>query len=511
MPCCTFKNPETFPKLAVLVIIQLMLIRFCDISIITAVKYSYTPPSDALLLLLQLVLPVVALYGNIKCGTFNLSVTGVLVSLIIIVVKIFQSLLVLEDIQFEPLSIVTDILAQVLIVSHELTTLSLLLLGGDQLTEGSSQQLSSFIWWFTWCLHFGWAVSSLVSCSLHTKTDPYGLLYIECGHALSLCLIFFSLVIFKKAFTSGNQVHVRQSGNPLSIIRKVLNFALRKSNYSALHYYDHPRPSRIDLAKTTFGGPFTYDDVESVKTFFRLLSLIFVVYLVEIPTTSLGRTQYSHQTLPQCLISSTYFVMYIVFLIVIPIKQFVLQCIHSPTVRLLQRIGFGIFLLLVSHVILTAIDFYISLLADHTNVTCSLNSVDQNITYYDSKHLYFIGPQVIQGIAAVFILPTTLEFLYAQSPYNFRILIIGISLSVVGIYELIGWELVRLFSLPFLAKAQPSCDVYVFLIGTFVIFCSLVLYLFVSKWYKLHQREYTHSYTFFNRSIFAYNYNSITP
>ncbi len=65
--------------------------------------------------------------------------------------------------------------------------------------------------------------------------------------------------------------------NPLKLIFKVLWFALRNKypqQLSALAYWNSNRCSRVDLAKTEYGGPFTTSQVEDVKTFFRILVLI---------------------------------------------------------------------------------------------------------------------------------------------------------------------------------------------------------------------------------------------
>ena len=59
----------------------------------------------------------------------------------------------------------------------------------------------------------------------------------------------------------------------------VLNFA-RKNRYprnrSALTYWEDNFPSRLDLGKEKYGGPFTEEGVENVKTFLMLIPLTFV-------------------------------------------------------------------------------------------------------------------------------------------------------------------------------------------------------------------------------------------
>ena len=59
--------------------------------------------------------------------------------------------------------------------------------------------------------------------------------------------------------------------NPLKLIARVLHYA-RKHKYpenrSALTYWEEEAPSRLDLGKEKYGGPFTEEEVEDVKTVF---------------------------------------------------------------------------------------------------------------------------------------------------------------------------------------------------------------------------------------------------
>ena len=73
-----------------------------------------------------------------------------------------------------------------------------------------------------------------------------------------------------------------KTGNPIKLIFQVLNYA-RKNKYprlrSAFTYIDEEQPSRLDFGKHKFGGPFTEEEVEDVKTIFRLLMPLLVAAL----------------------------------------------------------------------------------------------------------------------------------------------------------------------------------------------------------------------------------------
>uniref|UniRef100_A0A1X7SPE8 Uncharacterized protein n=1 Tax=Amphimedon queenslandica TaxID=400682 RepID=A0A1X7SPE8_AMPQE len=94
-------------------------------------------------------------------------------------------------------------------------------------------------------------------------------LFIVIGVALSLILVSHSL--FKHKLENISLIN-----NPIKLIVRVLCYA-RKHKYpenrSALTYWEEEAPSRLDLGKDKYGGPFTEEEVEDVKTFFRMLPL----------------------------------------------------------------------------------------------------------------------------------------------------------------------------------------------------------------------------------------------
>ena len=90
--------------------------------------------------------------------------------------------------------------------------------------------------------------------------------------------------------------------NPYKVVVKVLNF-VRKHKHplcrSAFTYSDADLPSRIDFAKQRFGGPYTTEQVEDVKTFLRILLLLVSVgsvFALEIPTGYIGSIAFGQHT-----------------------------------------------------------------------------------------------------------------------------------------------------------------------------------------------------------------------
>ena len=84
------------------------------------------------------------------------------------------------------------------------------------------------------------------------------------------------------------------SQNPLKSVYSVLKYAATHkypARHSALTYWEEDIPSRIDFGKSKYGGPFTTEQVEDVKTFFRLLTvsitISFFVYPLDLYDGSL--------------------------------------------------------------------------------------------------------------------------------------------------------------------------------------------------------------------------------
>ena len=93
--------------------------------------------------------------------------------------------------------------------------------------------------------------------------------------AISSSLIF-SLCLIKEPVTQ----------NPFKLIYKVIKYAI-KNKYqryrSAFTYCEDELPSRIDLGKSKYGGPFTIEQVEDVKTFLRLLVILALISVLVRP------------------------------------------------------------------------------------------------------------------------------------------------------------------------------------------------------------------------------------
>ena len=146
--------------------------------------------------------------------------------------------------------------------------------------------------------------------------------------------------------------------NPVKLVAKVLCYARKHKcpeNRSALTYWEDKAPSRLDLDKGKYGGPFTEEEVEDVKTFLRLLPLIIVSTLA-----TAFNEQYIEMMNPElygCYDSLEAILSFnATYLFIILLHQFLLYpCFCNYIPSMLKRIGLGLVLPVVTNITFTVL------------------------------------------------------------------------------------------------------------------------------------------------------------
>ncbi len=154
--------------------------------------------------------------------------------------------------------------------------------GLDQMPDASGEEIKAFIYWLTWTVLAGFTSGSLLEllqCSfLHSSNSAVLMSFFS---ALPLSIVLFIHCVLRKYFI------IEPVGtNPLTSMLKVLKFAVKNKKpirRSAFTYCEDEQPSRVDLGKSKYGGPFTNEEVEDVKTFFRMLLVISLTIVIVAP------------------------------------------------------------------------------------------------------------------------------------------------------------------------------------------------------------------------------------
>ena len=335
----------------------------------------------------------------------------------------------------------------------------------DQLVGASADGLSSVIYWHILSEPLVLFFFYLLQCLFYSSKYSIMITFIASGVSVSLVLVSHSF--FKHKLENISLIK-----NPIKLIVRVLCYA-RKHKYpenrSALTYWEEEAPSRLDLGKDKYGGPFTEEEVEDVKTVLRMLPLFIGFVAVTLSNENYWSAIDSF-SLPTCLAvtDSQYFVCSVILMLVY--LFFIRVCFYKYIPSMLTRMSVGIFLafiVTVSKVIIFVIK------RSHPNI----NNIGK---------MLFI-PQTIQGLSFILLYPVSLEFTVAQSPVHMR----GV---MVGLWYATSWALGYLINIivkfPFDCESQYICtSFYYYITKSVLVLIILIVFVILAKHYKYRVRE----------------------
>ena len=398
-------------------------------------------------------------------------------------------------------------------------------LGMDQLLEASSDQLSSFIYWYYWSSSLGQVTIMLlaaiialpnISCTVPKENLTLANFFILVASQFSLSMGVVQLVlIFIGTFLLiryKNRFNIEKPGhNPLILIYKVLKYAWKHTcpeNRSAFTYWEDHIPPRIDLGKEKYGGPFTTEEVEDTKSFFRILFLLFT--LLGFHLSGHGYSTVNQLMKLQCpnmwlypLIVDPVNVRAIVILIGIPLYQLITKyCSQKYLPSMLKRMKLGLFCCLLKVVmeisLQAAQEAYmapqcynelplIQCLLAFTEVKQNGSCVHVYLLHHcsDGTSLFLkllIIPQVLQGLSHLLVFLTALEFISAQAPLRLKGLLIGLWYASLSVHYL-------MVQAPEIYINDSNTWEVFQEVKAFLIALSLVLFAYVSRHYCYRVRD----------------------
>ena len=237
--------------------------------------------------------------------------------------------------------------------------------GTDQLHSASAEELSSFVHWFYWTEYFGLGlVTYFLTC--------VDLLDSNVLVQALIVLVSLSLALILDFFCSHWLLTQPQNQNPLKTVVDVLKYAARHKyprQRSAFTYCEEEIPSRINLGKAKYGGPFMTEQVEDVKTFLQILLVLCVLgggIVVRIAADNAVDRLAGHLQHPGMnpeAIGSCYSQLFtssvVLWMIIlgIPVYEFLIYPLfHNHVPSMLKRVGMGITIAVLSIIVQLIID-----------------------------------------------------------------------------------------------------------------------------------------------------------
>ena len=399
--------------------------------------------------------------------------------------------------------------------------------GLDQLIEAPNRCLGLFIHYTMLAFHMGSLPLALFFILWCNKPRLVTQQVIRCLPLSGMILSFVLFVITKWKYhwfyTDNGQE------NPYKSVIQILNFA-RKHKYprhrSAFTYADDNIPSRLDFAKERYGGPFTTEQVENVKTFFRMLLILLSmgpVFMLEVPGSYLFFPlfgmhtfhNYKHTGKQFCstsehiweiiFVSSGFLMSFVSTVILFPTYIFtIFYVLRQKAIKLFSRIQLGIVLCLLGVFSLLCVDLIgHSLKSNTSNQTQCMFQVyriDNRTLEYPSLNMHWsvlIPASLLLGIGPLIVITTTFEFISAQSPLSMKGLIIGVFFFIRGLFQFLNSIIIIPFSLKHpwasgeMLENPPvtNCG-FVYLLFTCVVgLIGLILFSVAAKKYKYRQRD----------------------
>ena len=240
--------------------------------------------------------------------------------------------------------------------------------------------------------------------------------------------------------------------NPVKHIFNVLNYARHHSQpvfCSAFTYGEVP--SRLDLAKNRYGGPFTTEEVEDVKTFGRILVVLSTLFGFHLLPNTLSSftvcNYYTHFSDNRQTAVGYYFlylvnIQYILPVLLIPVRMLIIRpCFNRYTYRItiLNKMGAGLILVVLSSGLMTGVDVSLYKFIESVNL-----SSYENISLYSTFNESAIPPnyippliivsQFLNGLSLIFVILSALEFILAQGPRSMQGLLIGLWYAYWSVY-----------------------------------------------------------------------------
>ena len=149
----------------------------------------------------------------------------------------------------------------------------------DQIVGATSDELSVVVRWFCWAEFFGLCLSNIV---VYYSKKSFRISNDNMSLTTLLAIIPLAVIVISDCLCQQWLDRTHKVTNPIKLIIQVLNYT-RKHRYperrSAFTYIDEEQPTRMDYGKDKFGGPFTEEEVEDVKTVLRLLPLVICMTL----------------------------------------------------------------------------------------------------------------------------------------------------------------------------------------------------------------------------------------
>ena len=232
----------------------------------------------------------------------------------------------------------------------------------------------------------------------------------------------------------------------------------------------------MDLAKTRYGGPFTTEQVEDVKTFLKLLVVFLPLWLI-VPASATHYNKFNSlqyilvpgQSL--CASTSIYTFTYSPIWCTV-VGVFIHELCVWPLINLrypsaLKRVGMSSIVILVLNI-----------------AYLCWKIITSNVSIAHSDWFYTVCA-TLDIFIFYYLLVSVIEFICAQSPYSSRALLLGYTITIITFSGYIG----ICINSGIAALCNDSCQVIHDSLSIALAIVGLILHCILAHWYKRRVRD----------------------
>ena len=416
--------------------------------------------------------PLIGWLADVRFGRYEVIKFGVIASFLASILYYFamfagESVSTLSTVLYS----VAFVIASFQLISYATAMLPFLT---DQIIGATSDELSAVVRWYMWMQYLGFCLSEIIA-----RFSTTGNFVNICVFAIPLAVIIISDCLCQQWLDRTHKVT-----NPIKLIIQVLNYT-RKHSYperrSAFTYIDEEQPTRMDYGKEKFGGPFSEEEVEDVKTVLHLLPLVICLSLSVDALELIPMTVFLFYDDQRNALLNESITYWLFPLLLIPLYQLLLhRFFHSCSPSMLRCMGIGLLMCSLGFILLSAFGVYGVIVSDDIQIYLSCTALAANATNPGNNAEWYwkLGPYILYGIGRTIISVLILEFSIAQSPDKMKGFAMGIMLGCSG--------LVILASVAFSWMAYTICHDILAVIFLAVLF---VVFLVLTKCYTLRERN----------------------
>ena len=230
-------------------------------------------------------------------------------------------------------------------------------------------------------------------------------------------------------------------GNPYKLVYGVVRFAIRHKHpikRSAFMYCNDERPSRIDYGKQSYGGPFTTEQVEDVKSLLHVTKVLISLgpaILLNLTGMAIFRPEerYFSKNPYKIIFLENGILSSLLIAICIPCYLVLIKPFFSRYIpNMFKRMGLNIVMLnilFLLYIIVCSIDkYHIKPTPNRDHCFANISHTTMPMTLVDLSDVCMIFQHILSSLHQMLLYIAAWEFICCQSPQHMKGLLFGLFL-----------------------------------------------------------------------------------